>query len=602
MERTRSAIFRVTQLLVRLLLASTLVLNVEVSAIDCGFLPHCSSCITKRAGTVTRLFCTACSVGYVVAPDQRSCFCAPGFYWNETGGTCQPCGVGAWCPGGIADSKGARTLCGANMTTTTSRARYANQCVPQPGAGLLADNVNAAACDVGSYSYGYARKPCVPCPRTFTTPGTGASSKWKCATPPGYRYADEQAAPCGFGYWKSGVDFSVACTACGTGLTTPTAASASAAECVLAKPGYYLDKTGSTVNGALPCSVGSYSAGGDVTACTGCPAGETTYKTLASSADECMAMPGYGYNSTSGSAYPCPIGSYKYSLGPQDCSSCGEGLTTNRTAATSYQDCYIPVGWGATLLSYDPLTLKAIRCIAGTWGVASPVFGARSSDLACRKCPQYTTTLDTWTAGLTQQQRDTVVNDGATDCLAVPGYGISADNGTAYLCPAGTYSLGYHREPCSSCPDGYTSAAGSTTCTTTCVIADTNCTLPAGWGATVVNGTVTKTVTATKCAGGSYGTSGVADVAVDTPCSACPGNTTTPDTNPSVTSSARVAVVNDASSDCVNLPGYGYDSGTFTVYQCPVGDYSPGYTMDVCGHCTPGQTSPAGSDSALDCY
>jgi hypothetical protein len=33
------------------------------------------------------------------------------------------------CPGGVdANNKGARTSCGTNMTTTTTRGRYAEQC------------------------------------------------------------------------------------------------------------------------------------------------------------------------------------------------------------------------------------------------------------------------------------------------------------------------------------------------------------------------------------------------------------------------------------------------------------------------------------------
>ena len=33
---------------------------------------------------------------------------------------------------------------------------------------------------MGSYSYGYARKPCLSCPRSLTTAGVGSSSRWKC--------------------------------------------------------------------------------------------------------------------------------------------------------------------------------------------------------------------------------------------------------------------------------------------------------------------------------------------------------------------------------------------------------------------------------------
>jgi hypothetical protein len=174
--------------------------------------------------------------------------------------------------------------------------------VPQPGTGLASNGANAQACPVGFYSYGYARRPCARCPRTFTTAGAGAASKWKCggwpgvlglglrgstaaweglphpastaahpaaravpcrprpllfsACPPGYRYNDDSAVPCGFGYYKPGIDFAVACTRCAAGLTTPTTTAGSAADCRLAAPGYKLVKSGDAVTGAAPCGAG----------------------------------------------------------------------------------------------------------------------------------------------------------------------------------------------------------------------------------------------------------------------------------------------------------------------------------------------------------
>jgi hypothetical protein len=77
------------------------------------------------------------------------------------------------------------------------------------------------------------------------------------ATPPGYRYSDEQSMPCGFGAWKASVDFAAACTPCGPGRTTATATSTQASDCGLAKPGYRLIKNGSTVTGAVACAAGT---------------------------------------------------------------------------------------------------------------------------------------------------------------------------------------------------------------------------------------------------------------------------------------------------------------------------------------------------------
>lgn len=416
--------------------------------LPCSRLEHCTACAARKLGSTTRLFCTECAAGYALATDQRSCWCGPGFYWNATGGTCDVCGVGAWCPGGSDGAKGPRTACGTNMTTTTSRARYGVQCVPQPGSGLLADEVNAAACAVGFYSYGFARKPCLSCPRSLTTAGTGSASRWKCACPPGYRYSDEQAVPCGLGFWKSGVDFSTVCTPCGLGLTTATTTSTSAAHCSLAKRGYALTKSGATVTGAVQCSAGTWSAGGDVTSCTSCGEGATTVFAGADSAASCIARPGYGYNASTAATYACPVGSFKSSLGAFPCTSCGAGLLTNASAATSYSACYIPAGWGATVVSYATNLLEATRCTTGTYGAAAPVYGPSGSRYACQKCPGFMTTQDA-NPSLSQAERDAVVNNSTLSCVTTPGYGYNATTGWAYACPNGTSNLGYNRNPCS---------------------------------------------------------------------------------------------------------------------------------------------------------
>ncbi|KAI8467397.1 MAG: hypothetical protein J3K34DRAFT_460421, partial [Monoraphidium minutum] len=421
--------------------------------LDCGrAIPFCSSCTARRVGSVTRLFCNACLTGYGVSTDQRSCWCAPGFSWNATGGACEPCGIGSWCPGGNTGSQGPRIACGTNMTTTTSRARYTLQCVPQPGSGLLSDDLNAAACPVGFYSYGFARKPCLSCPRTFTTAGTGASSRWRCACPPGHRYSDDQAVACGFGFWKAGVDFAVACTPCGIGRTTQTNTASAAADCRLAKRGYRLVKVEGVVQSAAACGTGSWSPGGDVTACTPCPGGTITVFALSDDSSDCIPDAGYGFNSTSGSVFACPVGSYKASLGALPCSSCGTGLLTAGAASTSYAACYILMGWGATVVSYSPILFEAKRCATGTYGVSEDTYGPMMGDYACRKCPQSTTTNDTNPA-LTPEQQAAVVNAGPTVCLTAPGYGLAAEATLPYMCTVGTFSPGYTRDPCLACPE-----------------------------------------------------------------------------------------------------------------------------------------------------
>ena len=198
-----------------------------------------------------------------------------------------------------------------------------------------------------------------------------------------------------------------------------------------------------------PALHNSYSNGGSVTSCLQCPEGTTTAQGGASALAECLAKPGYGYSA--GTISACPVGTYKFALGSFECASCGTGLATNSTASTSYNDCYIPTGWGATVVSYEPFLLAANRCLTGTYGAAAPVYGPRSTAYACAKCPLYMTTNDTNPV----VQNDAallaaVVNASPGACLTAPGYGYNATTNTAYECPSGFNSTGYTRDPCTA--------------------------------------------------------------------------------------------------------------------------------------------------------
>jgi hypothetical protein len=87
-----------------------------------------------------------------------------------------------------------------------------------------------------------------------------------------------------------------------------------------------------------------------------------------------------------------------------------------------------------------------------------------------------------------------------------------------------------------------------------------------------------------RCAGGKFSPGYMLE-----PCASCPGNMTTPDADPSMAPEAAAVVVNAAASDCVTLPGYGFDSGLGAAAQCPEGTYAPGYTRDGCAACPGGE-------------
>ena len=87
--------------------------------------------------------------------------------------------------------------------------------------------------------------------------------------------------------------------------------------------------------------------------------------------------------------------------------------------------------------------------------MASRVFGPGSSQYACHKCPLYTTTPDT-NPLLSPTDADTVVNNGSASCVTQPGYGWQS--GAVVRCTAGNYSPGYTLAACTSCPGNMTTA------------------------------------------------------------------------------------------------------------------------------------------------
>jgi hypothetical protein len=124
---------------------------------------------------------------------------------------------------------------------------------------------------------------------------------------------NRQALPCAQGTFKINIDQATACTPCPVNITTPGVASTSPDACSLAKhPGYIpgTDTDGHKV--AKACPVGYYSSNG--LTCTQCPDGLTTAREAATSAAECLAGPGYGYDANlAGTArtYKCADGTYK---------------------------------------------------------------------------------------------------------------------------------------------------------------------------------------------------------------------------------------------------------------------------------------------------
>jgi hypothetical protein len=142
----------------------------------------------------------------------------------------------------------------------------------------------------------------------MTTAKTGAESKALCTPKAGYALDGLKAKPCVPGFYKSDVGAG-ACTACPSGLTTAAPGKTSAADCVLAQPGFYLDNLD-----AAECPANTYNlAPSSASSCTPCPSGLVTVPdtTGATKATECVAVPGSFVDVDTGVIALCPADTYK---------------------------------------------------------------------------------------------------------------------------------------------------------------------------------------------------------------------------------------------------------------------------------------------------
>lgn len=132
---------------------------------------------------------------------------------------------------------------------------------------------------------------------------------------------------------------------------TPLVQTAGAAQCSC-PPGYGLQPA---VQKCTPCPAGFYSPGGARSPCISCPLPFMTTPREAASIEQCVCMPGYGYNKTSGSCAVCRKGFYGTGLSNSTgavavagqftqvpCTACPLGNTTARPQSTHSRACVAP--------------------------------------------------------------------------------------------------------------------------------------------------------------------------------------------------------------------------------------------------------------------
>lgn len=587
-----------------LLLGGAFAQNTSPTAADCNrSVRHCDTCRYQFfRGTTTKAICTKCETGYLAKASGRACYCAPGFFTNETtavpsatGFTCYPCGKDNYCPGSkiTAASSTARSPCGANKQTTTDYAMSELECTVLPGYGWDFGDLSAE-CPIGMYNPGFNARKCTPCAGGLTTSATKSLSSQDCVAGKGFYYLRGKAVACARGTYKNSIA-NQDCDKCPTGISTAnnTVSAIEATECTVLLPGYEIT-AGATVGvtNATECPVNTYRADesaltSSATSCTPCPDGLVTLPnvTRSTTLDACVVPPGFGWSATgsttAGSATICSIGSYNPGYNRQPCVACGSGILTDAPGGAINADaCYTPAGYGNI---QDAVTsaFSALICPVGTYGRPNNTYGL--VNVECTKCMDHSTTA---TAGATSQAL----------CLVEPGYGWN--DGQVLECEYGYYNLGGNQNLCTYCGDGYnTSAIAGAMVGEMKSNASSTCQVDFGF--------YTSASGIEACLRGMYkDTLGNTSPSTSS-CLSCPRGTST--------TKRQAALLR---SDCDTCkPGFGLLSGVITLSnpgcdRCAAGTYSSGFVYggQTCAACP----KPAGYSGSMvsregvftpeDCY
>ncbi|GBF88751.1 hypothetical protein Rsub_01652 [Raphidocelis subcapitata] len=413
---------------------------------------------------------------------------------------------------------------------------------------------------------------CLACEQGYVVKAAGRA----CWCAPGYYRSSSsgECTPCGMGYWCPGAADDEASGearyACGTNKITVTQYAKWDRECVT-QPGYGWAEG----NASAPCPKGTFNPGYNNRACASCAGGLTTSAPGADSPADCRAPEGSYY--LRGKAIPCAQGTYKASSGNVDCSECPAGTTTafGEVGKKAAADCTYVLPGHYAAAGQTPGEFTAPQCLANTYRSGAALYSP-GTGVACMPCPDNTQTL-TGVRGATSRSA----------CLAPPGYGWNATDGTAAACDYGYFKAGWDREACTKCGEGTITTAAQASASPDA------CYTPAGHGNSLSADGLT--LTGFACPVGTYGRELATYGLVDVECSKCIENTATNGTG------------STSAAQCVTLPGFGWDNGGSQI--CEFAYWSAGGSQESCQYCGEGFNTTAagggaaarGADSGDDC-
>jgi len=206
---------------------------------------------------------------------------------------------------------------------------------------------------------------------------------------------------------------------------------------------------GSTSNGqkCVSCTEGKFKDSVGRGPCTDCPDNSTS-PPGASDARDCVCNIGFTAGPENVTCLPCEHGTYKNTIGSNECTRCRAHNQNMLNEMTMDDDCKCRVGF--TGPDGGPCT----KCPAGT-------YKDHSGSSACKLCPANSSSVPgSYSAEhcLCESGYTLNGNSGCTMCL--PGF-TRDKNDLCVTCDAGKFKSGVGDDACTACPPYSHSAAGS---------------------------------------------------------------------------------------------------------------------------------------------
>lgn len=355
-----------------------------------------ATCVACAAGTYKatsgNVACTACSAEGPNCGGTYDGICAAGLATTDNGATCVPCEAGTYK---IASGNTACTgTCGSH--TTGCGGSSAGACsvgygfygaCAQCSGNTYKTVVNNSACincsanntgcgggSIGTCDAGYGTNDngasCIVCASGTYKTAAGNTGCTTCASN-NTGCGVDSAGSCNTGY--SSTDASVTCKACPTGYYKATSG---AGVCIIVPAGSYAaDAGGLSTNIAaaqvILCPISTWSDAGAIS-CSSCSTGYETSAAGNGAGTEmglaCVCSAGYGRFANTLPCVRCLAGTYKLTLGDEQCIPCvaGKYFDTRNAYDPTQNDC---VECDTGYFTLDPINTNSL--VSGTTGTDS---------------------------------------------------------------------------------------------------------------------------------------------------------------------------------------------------------------------------------------